>query len=60
MKVIVKRNGQVIKEYRDVIDIKLVKRNSKTDTYRIGYTYGEYESIKIGNDCDIEYNQRHF
>ena len=54
MKVIVKRNGQVIKEYRDVIDIKLVKRTSKTNTYSIGYTYGEYEKIKIGTDCDVD------
>ena len=54
MEVIVKRNGQVIKEYRDVIDFKLVKRTSKTNTYRIGYTYGEYETIKIGTDCDTD------
>lgn len=57
MKIVVKRNGQKIKEYNNVVDFTLMKRTSKTNTYRIGYTYGEYETIKIGTDCecDMEY-----
>lgn len=56
MKLIINRNGRAIKEYKDVIEVKLVKRTSKTNTYIIGHTYGEYETIKIGTECDIEYN----
>lgn len=54
MKLVVKRNGQTIKEYDNVSDIKLLRRNSKHDTYRIEYTYLECETIKIPTDCDFD------